>query len=211
MNNKFLKSYAAKMEAELGRRVTVAEAEQEVTRIILEVARNIAPAFKFGYHTRGDMIQTATVFALHKLEDGSYDINRPLAGFLYIHLRNRLSNFKRDNFTRTERPCKCCDPFNPPAEPCKKWTAWNNNNIKKQNVMQPIDVTVVADEHEKTMREYSTVEEDATTNELMALIDEKLPVELRGDYLKLRGGVSIPKVRKDRVREAITEILDYER
>lgn len=210
MNHKLLKNYAAKMTVETGKRATIAEAEAEIARIVLEVSRNISPAFKFGYHTRGDMAQTAAFFALELLEqEDKYDVSRPLAGFLYIHIRNRLANYRRDNYIRTERPCQCCDPFNPPLSPCDKWTAWNNRNIKKQNLMRPLDVYVIADEHEKNMRENCTVEDDASVNELISLIDDKLSVELRSDYLKLKNGVSIPKARKQKVREAILEIINH--
>jgi hypothetical protein len=208
MNHKLLKDYAAKMTAESGRRTTLAEAEAEIARIVLEVSRNISPAFKFGYHTRGDMAQTAAVFALEILEhEDVYDVSRPLAGFLYIHIRNRLSNYRRNNYIRTERPCQCCDPYIPPINPCDKWVAWNNRNIKKQNLMRPLNVYGIADEHERNMREVCTVEEDASVNELMTLIDERLDVDLRDDYLKLKNGVSIPKARKQKVRDAIMEII----
>jgi hypothetical protein len=209
MNHKLLKDYAAKMTTETGRRTTLAEAEVEIARIVMEVSRNISPAFKFGYHTRGDMAQTAAMFALELLEqEDVYDVTRPLAGFLYIHIRNRLSNYRRNNYIRTERPCQCCDPIIPPTNPCDKWLAWNNRNIKKQNLMRPLNVYSIADEHERNMREDCTVEEDASVNELMSLIDERLDVDLRADYLKLKNGVSIPKARKQKVRDAIMEIIN---
>jgi hypothetical protein len=208
MNKALLRAYASKMSEETdGRKVSLDEAEAEITRVIMEVARNLSRKAKFGYHTRLDMAQQGAIFALEVLDSGHYDVNRPLEGFLYIHVRNRLANYKRDNYVRSERPCQCCDPFNPPLAPCDKWTAWNNRNLCKQNLMRPLDVYSVADENERNMRVNSDVEEEASINELVALIDQELPVELRSDYLKMKTGVTIPKGRRIRVRTAIMEIM----
>ncbi len=208
MNSDFIKNYAQKMTADTGRRVTLREAEDEVTRIILEVTHNVSPAFRFGYHSKTDIAQEGAIFALELLEHPGYDFKRPLAGFIYVHVRNRLSNYRRKHYMRTEPPCKCCDIFNPPLSPCGKWKAWNERNIKKQNLMRPLDVYSIADENERTMRQESTTDGDIAVEELMSLIDENLPVSMRADYLKLRSGVQIPKTRMEEVRAAIMEIID---
>ena len=60
------------------------------------VTKRLVYKFKFGYHEIEDMKQQAAVFAIEALE--KYDHKRPLENFLWVHVRNRLFNFKRDNF-----------------------------------------------------------------------------------------------------------------
>jgi hypothetical protein len=51
--------------------------------------------------------------------------------------------------------------------------------------------------------------QEAEDNELLALIDTHLPVELRADFLRMRaGGVKgMPSDRKKRVRAAVAAIM----
>ena len=52
------------------------------------------------------MKQQAAIFALEGLE--KYDNKRPLENFLWTHVRNRLFNYKRDNYQRPDKPCLSC-------------------------------------------------------------------------------------------------------
>lgn len=200
MNKKLVKAYAKK----LG--VSPEEAEAEIVRVIQLVARSLAFSFKFGYHSVEDLEHEGIVEALEVLEEGKYDISRPLENFLYVHVRNSLSNFRRKHYMRLEPPCQCCDPFDPPSYPCQKWVDWQSRNSAKQNIMRPLDMSNIADESESRMRDESATEEDAMGNELRALLDKELPVELRRDYLQMLDGKVIPKARRERVREAVLEI-----
>lgn len=203
MNRELLKSYAAKM----GSEVTPEEAEAEIVRIMQTVARALAPAYRFGYHSVADIEQEGVYYAILALEHGRYDVSRPLENFLYVHMRNRMSNAKRDKYTRAEPPCSCCPPFSPPAFPCQKWTDWSRRNTAKKNLMRPIDVCNVADEHESNMRERAEVENDAVGNELHLLLDRELSVDLRKDYLQMLEGKAVPKARRQKVREAVIAII----
>lgn len=214
MNQQVVKSYAARMAAERGvRRVSLYKAEEEMVRVIQDVARRLAPSFVFGYHTRQDIEQQGLLFALEAIDDRDketgeplYDAARPLANFIHIHIRNRLSNYKRDNYIRMEPPCSCCDPFSPPPAPCRKWQDWHDRNFTKQNLMRPLDVSSISDEGERGMALASEVEDEACGNELETLIDNNLPVDLRADYQRMRSQVMIPKARRQRVREAVATI-----
>ncbi len=205
MNPKTIKAYAAK----LGGRTPLWKAEEEITRVIMTVARSVAPSYLFGYHSREDIEQEAVIAALEVLsvDPPLYDPSRPLENFLYIHLRNQLSNFRRKHYARLEAPCTCCDPFRPPAEPCKKWRDWASRNTAKQNLMRPLDMSSVSDEGEARMHTRSAVVDEAISNELLARIDARLPIELRSDYLRMKDRVLIPKARRQRVREAVLEII----
>jgi hypothetical protein len=207
MNPRIVEQYARKMGRESGRPVGVEEAEADIHRVIRQVARGLAPKYVFGYHNRSDIEQDAFVLALEVLEKEVYDPGRPLENFLYVHIRRRLGNNIRKSYYRGEPPCTCCDPVNPPPEPCKKWLDWHRRNTSKQNLMRPLDVSTVNDEHEPRMASPSSAVEDASMNEILSRIDRLLPVDLRADYLRMREQVMIPKVRRQRVREAILAIL----
>lgn len=212
IHRSIIQAYAKRMAREQDRKVTLAEAEAEVGEVIQRVAMGIAVRFTFGYHTRQDIEQEAIVIALEvlSLNPPKYDTTRPLENFLHIHLRNQLSNFKRKHYARPEAPCLCCSTSlaDPPASPCRKWLDWRRRNIAKQNIMRPINMANVADDSgESTMYARPTAEQDAASQEMLDKIDEYLPVDLRADYLRMREHASIPKVRRQRVREAVLAIL----
>src|SRR5947209_7039434 len=152
MNKEIIKKYASKLSGEWGRKVGIAEAESEIIRIIQEVSHALAPSYRFGYHTLQDIEQQGIIEALEVLSSNKYNQSRPLENFLHVHLRNRLSNYRRKHYMRFEAPCSCCDPLQPPASPCQKWLDWKNRNIARQNLMRPLDMTNVDDEFEKNMK-----------------------------------------------------------
>lgn len=54
-------------------------------------------------------------------------------------------------------------------------------------------------------------EDDNETKELEEIINEKLPVEYRADYLKLRHGCVISKAKRDKILEVVRKILGEEK
>lgn len=213
MKTSLIRAYALKMTSERGTPVGDAEAEEEIVRVIRRVARSVSRHFRYGYHTEEDMEGQGVVYALEVLgatrRDGSpaYDVARPLENFLHVHIKNRLMNEKRKHFTRAERPCSCCEAFGSPRDPCKRWVDWNARNASKQNLMRPLDVSSVRDDGERNMSVASRVADDVAAGEVLDLIDRGLPAEIRADYLRMRGGVSVPKGRRQKVREAVLEII----
>ena len=83
--------------------------EEQVLQIINDISNRLAAKFKFGYHEIEDMKQQARMFAWEALD--RYDGVRPLENFLWTHVRNRLYNFKRNNYSRLEKPCDTCEFF----------------------------------------------------------------------------------------------------
>lgn len=67
-----------------------------------KVMGSLASRFKFGIHSRDDLIQQGRLIAWRAIVE-KYDGKRPLENFLRVHLHNRIINFKRDN-TRHEEP-----------------------------------------------------------------------------------------------------------
>jgi DNA-directed RNA polymerase specialized sigma subunit len=192
--------------------------QEEVQDIILTLSKKLAPNFKFGYLTAEDMIQQACLIgckSLQKaLENGSYDKERPLENFLFTSIRNGLVNFKRDNYKRTDTPCKLCyqrnqgDTHHEDRRYCEKYKVWDARNIKKQNILMPFDISGISDEEEKNTRTESSVYQDVERNELIEIIDRNLPVEDRAAYLRMREGVSVPKNRREEIINKIRGIIN---
>ena len=84
--------------------------EDEVLSSIDLVANRLASKFRFGYHSIDDMKQQARIFALEALDIYDNTKGTTLDTFLWLYVRNRLCNFKRDNYERP-KPCLNC-PLN---------------------------------------------------------------------------------------------------
>jgi hypothetical protein len=195
--------------------------EEEVVDIIDKVVSRLAWKFRFGFHTVDDIKQQGWLVAWEGLE--TYDNIRPLENFLWTHVRNRLYNFKRDNFERPNLPCNTCplkayDPDYKNSDnqctaysdkmDCSLYLSWINRNIDKRNIMNPIELGGVADEQECNMKVWDNIEDKLDKQELFRIIEENLPIELKPDFIRLKFDIRLPKVRRDKVLSVIREILE---
>jgi len=186
--------------------------EAEVLAAIEKAVDILAPGFVFGPYTLDDIKQEGRLEAIKLLEKDVYDTSRPLENLLYTHIKNRYINLVRDKLRRSDSPCpQCHSGFScRPEGPCEKYVIWRDRNRVKSNIMRPLDLDHVADEHEQRTRVESTVTSEAELAELLAKIDAQLPAGLRSDYLKMRDGVTIPRTRKAQVEEAVKAIIGEE-
>lgn len=201
--------------------------EQQILEIIENVVNSLARNFRFGYHDIDDLKQEGRLFAVTAMNEDGYDPTRPLANFLYRHVRNRMINFRRNNYTRYEPPCIKCpfyDPKNIKSKAknkcsefmdrmeCERFSGWEKHNIVRKNLMEPKSIQDESGEYYNFTTTGDFVEE-IEFKEILSLIDEKLPVDLRSDYLKMRQrglGNKVSKNRQHKVRQAIMEIIkDY--
>lgn len=189
--------------------------EQEVTEIIVRVIKTLSSKFRFGYYSKEDMEQEGFIFAINLLNSDKYDSSRKLENLLYSHIRYRFINYKRDNYSRSESPCKNCVFYDPKTKDktcgaftdvkhCNKLEGWKKRNASRKSLMYPKDISVVTKHPESA----SNHVEDVDFSEMKDYINENLPAELRSDYLRMLEGVNIPKARRGRVREAILSILN---
>jgi DNA-directed RNA polymerase specialized sigma24 family protein len=180
--------------------------EVEVMTAMDKAITLLAQTFIFGYFDADDIKQEAYIFGLEALP--RYDPNRPLENFLYTHIKNRLINFKRDKYHRTDPPCKICAEHgkHPDGSTCPKYLAWKKRNASKQNLMRPQDIQT-ADDNNKSMKMNQSVVDDANILECLELIDLHLDVELRSTYIRMRNGEPVPKAKRTKVENAIKEIL----
>ena len=188
--------------------------EEEVVDTIEKVARKLARKFIFGYHTFEDIKQQAVYEGIKGLEN--YDEIRPLENFLSVHVKNRLCNFKRDNYVRKDAPCSKCKKYSKKDKKCKKfqeftdcdiYNMWLGKNESRRNIMNPINIYRTTDVNERNMKVHEDPVGETSHNELVDLIDANIPLLLRPDWLKLKNSVRISKVQRTKVVDAITIIF----
>lgn len=195
-------------------KIPVNKTEKEVLEEIDRIVNILAYKFKFGYYDVEDIKQEGRIEGIKALD--KYDENLPLPNFLYSHIRNRLTNLIRDKYHRNDPPCKMCHGVNQghtehkDGKFCEQYIIWKNRNERKANLVCPTDISNIDDTEEKNTKVPDSVSDNLIKKEVFDLIDLKLPVSLRADYLKLRSGVNIPKIRKDLIVKTIKDFLTDE-
>jgi DNA-directed RNA polymerase specialized sigma24 family protein len=187
--------------------------EEEVLRIIDKIATRVAPKYTFGYYDVEDVEQEARREAIKGLL--KYDGKRPLENFLWIHLKNRLFNLRRDKYQRTTPPCSTCKQKvdgkctkYDEVEHCNVHDAWTRRNEAKKNLMAPIGISSVVDEHEQNMRVQPHTQSELEITELESLLDREIPAALRPDYLRMKAGDKVAKTKRVAVQEVVQKILE---
>jgi len=160
--------------------------ETYVTQVITKIAKRLAPKYVFSGYEVEDIEQEAFLIGVMGLE--KYDPSRPLENFMYTHINNRLKTFKRDNYYRMDYG-----------------TSAQKIQDRKKSLIVPVSLDAI----------YSIYSTDHTTNdahinEMLDLIDRKLPSQLRRDYLKLQANAPLPKGRKAYIIEVIEKIVNGE-
>lgn len=184
--------------------LTEADAIDAIEYAVVRLAKRYA----FGYHDVDDIKQFGRMFGLNAV--ARWDGKRPFSHFVYVHIKNRLSNLKRDKLRRTDAPCAKChagELCQDDGDFCPAYREWYERNQAKANIMQPMDLGNVGADSESRMRLESHAESDAETAELLALIDMKLPVRLRAAYLKMRAGVPVSRDDRAEIEECVRGIL----
>lgn len=195
--------------------------QEEVLNIIDNIANGLAYKFRFGYYGLEDMKQEARLEALDALK--KYDPKKgKLSTFLWAHVRNRLSNIKRNKFERYDKPCLNCPlkAYDPECikstskcteyedkSDCKPYNSWFNRNLAKKNIVSPIGIQNVKDEHESNMREEKDITSTIYSNQIIDLLDQKIPVALRSHWVKLKNDIRLKKADKEKLLVSIREIL----
>lgn len=161
---------------------------EEQLETIQRIARRISYKYTFGHYDLEDIQQEAIMFGIEALK--RYNPELPLENYLYVSIKNRLFNFKRDNYHR--RACACGE-----CKPCLK-------RETKRNILEPISIGLISDINES--QTYVTSEE-YDVKEIQNLLDENLPAEHREDYLKIQAGVKVPYATKKRIQNLIEGII----
>jgi hypothetical protein len=186
--------------------------EKEFVEILHRIVKKLGYKFIFGYHSFEDMYQQAAIFAIEGLE--KYDSSKPLENFLWTHLRNRLFNFKRDNFKRPDKPCLNCPLYDKDYAvsdnqcskysqvlDCSLYKKWYIRNSSKQNIMKPTSL-----ENEKVVSSGSgSIFGDISNTELLNKIETELRGEYREIYLKIKHGTKVNRADIKKLQKFIQE------
>ena len=186
--------------------------EEQVLQTIDNIANRLASKFKFGYHEIEDMKQQARLFAWEGLKN--YDGVRPLENFLWTHVRNRLYNFKRNNFGRPDKPCDTCPFFDrnffnakgygckayDNHEECDLYIGWTSRNTAKRNIMNTTKLDL-------DIQDQNSVESTMDREYVFNLVDSSLPVQYREDWIRLINNLKLPKARKEIIVKIVLDIL----
>ncbi len=160
--------------------------EQKVIDTILKISKRLAPKYVFSGYDIEDIEQEAFLIGVSGLD--KYDPSRPLENFMYTHINNRLKTFKRNNYYRMD--------YGSSAQKLQD---------RKRSLLEPLSLdnifNVCARDH---------IASDAHLNEILEIIDRKLPSSLRQDYLKLQSNSPLPKSRKAAIIEVIERIINGE-
>lgn len=184
--------------------------EDEVLRVIDDIVDIIAPSFVFGYYDLDDIKQEARIEGLKALAD--YNGSHDLKNFLFVHIKFRLLNLKRNKYRRTDAPCKLCHNL-PEGQTkhrnrrfCERYRKWFERNQLRKNLLYTQDVETVPVESP------DNPDEAADRQEIFRLIDERLPPRLREYYLKMRCGLlsQVPKTKRQLVLRTVQKILKAE-
>lgn len=190
--------------------------EAETLQIIDNTVKKLARRFKFGYHEIDDIEQEARIEALKGLQ--KYDESRPMENFLWVHVRNRLCNFRRDNFLRPHGPCQQCEHNDNQSldtchnhdqkDDCDTRQAWLDKNAAKINVLYPIEFSCVDDYNEPNMQDGRLTETCVLNNELRIILNRYIPIHYRHYYLKLIYGYRVSPQYRAILIETIRGIMD---
>lgn len=193
--------------------------EEEFLEVLHRIVKKLGYKFIFGYHSYDDMFQQAAVFAMEGLKN--YDNTKPLENFLWTHLRNRLFNFKRDNFKRPDKPCltcplydkyfKCsnnqCQEYSNVLD-CSLYKKWYDRNSVKQNIMKPSSI-----ESEKLVECNKHIDGQviSANNEVLTAIEDQIKGEYREIYLRLKHGIKVSKSEIVKLKEHLISLnINYE-
>jgi len=192
--------------------------DEEFLRVIDIISKKLAYKFKFGYHDINDMKQQISVFALEGLKN--YDHKRPLENFLWTHVRNRLFNYKRDNYQRPDKPCLSCPLYDPKLqygfsgckefsnkENCELYNSWSKRNTNKKKLMHLNTIDEIKDYGNSFEDSSSILLDNITNNEIIKILDEKLQDEYRIIYLKMKQGNKVTKAEVNKLSIKIKFIL----
>lgn len=187
--------------------------EEEFILAINNVTKKLGHKFKFGYHSFEDMKQQATIFALECLS--RYDRSRPLENFLWTHVRNRLFNYKRDNYQRPDKPCLKCEYYDPNLKvstnncakfcnksECELYRLWEARNNNKKNLMTPQYI-----EDNSVFSQNDNFISNIANQEIIDIIDKNIPTSERENYLKLKNGIKITRSELSKLQVVIMEIV----
>lgn len=188
--------------------------EEEFLEVLNNISKRLVHKFRFGYHDIDDMKQQVAIFAMEGL--AKFDNKRPLENFLWTHVRNRLFNYKRNNYQRPDKPCLTCPLYDPlyknSSNQCSKYNnkndcelyfSWYERNNSKKNIMTFHSIDSVG-EKEDIKDPFSITQ----NKEIIDYLDIHIvKPEYRENYLKLKNGLKLNKPVLEKLKAHILDLM----
>ena len=193
--------------------------EQDFLTVLENISKRLIYKFKFGYHDIDDMKQQAAIFAMEGLKH--YDHSRPLENFLWTHVRNRLFNYKRNNYQRPDKPCLTCPLYDKMYKSsnnqctkylnkndCDLYAAWSTRNESKKNIMKPQSLHNPHSNEDYQITDNNNPIELSQNKEIINFLDDNIVnPEHRETYLKLKNGCKTSKPMLDKLKAYIETLM----
>lgn len=140
--------------------INIQISEEEFYQIVSKIAKRLAPKYTFGYVDSDDIFQECFLLAREAMV--KFDGKRPLENYLNTCLRNRLSNLKRNNFSRID-------------------SVIQKIQEDKRALMEPLDISLISQEDESSL----IFTEDVLQNIRNAEIIEAITPHIGSGYKRL--------------------------
>lgn len=169
----------------------------EQLQIAERVANYLAPRMKFSYLEIADIKQECMILAMEAMKKYEPNKGASLHTFVHMYVRNRLLNFKRDNYVRPI-------PKNSSKE---KIEAMTLSNDLKRSLLSPATGSFNEDKSEAKAK----VECETEVEGFLEYCKLHIPIEYMSELNCLLDGGTIPKHRKNELFRILRELhLKYE-
>lgn len=167
------------------------ELNEEVMTALNKVCRRIASKYYVTGYDKKDVYQEAYLIGLEILEKYEPERNHKVENFLNVSINNRFQNFIR---LKSENKKNCgCDEY----QSCKKcrYREAKSKVIHTQQFTENFDYTSEAEFYREKL------------NDLLPVIDLKLPVSMRDDWRRILEDSHVVRSRKNEILDEIREIV----
>jgi DNA-directed RNA polymerase specialized sigma24 family protein len=157
--------------------------EEQVVSTISKISSRLASKYTFPNYEADDISQEAFIIGMEALD--RYDGVRPLENFLSIHIKNRLNNFKRDNYYRQDE---------------------GKAEEIQQGKKKLLDASSLEDM--RTFIFHKEASQSLEERELLEYIDSYIPANMRGDYLRFKNEQTLTKTKRAHLLTELRAILE---
>ena len=192
--------------------------ESDVVDTIKRVSKWLSKKYRFGYYSDEDIEQQVFIIIIENKLLEKYDPSRPLENYLARVLKNRLFNFKRDNYKRPDPPCVRCplNAFIAPdtctaykeKEECTFYSRWINNNDSKERIMNTIPIDNVCYDRESLMSYSIDFEGDIDMDSIDSVLMNTLDHKHRKLYILHKNGEKLKSSDFSSLLSKIKELMD---
>lgn len=160
--------------------------DEEFYQIVSKIAKRIAKKYVYGFLDEQDLEQECFLLAREALP--RFNGTSPLENFLTSHLRNRLSNMKRDNFSRLD-------------------SVIQKIQEDKRALMEPLDISLISPEDESSLIFTEDVLQNIRNAEIIEAITPHIGPGYKRLYKRFIQTGKIVREKRSKFIEHIRELI----